>query len=110
MELTPLSRVSPSAEVPLERLANSSRLNEKEKLTEACRQFEAVLLRQILQNGQKTHFKSTINRDSAAGEIYRDMVTHQLADSISKSRALGLADSLVSQLSQRYPGPEQNPS
>ncbi len=110
MELTPLSRVSPSAEVPLERLANSSRLSEKEKLTEACRQFEAVLLRQILQNGQKTHFKSTINRDSAAGEIYRDMVTHQLADSISKSRALGLADSLVSQLSQRYPEPEQNPS
>jgi flagellar protein FlgJ len=88
-----------AAEVPLERLAGNSRLTEGQKLAEATRQFEAILLRQILAGARKTVIQSKFSDDSTAASIYHDLVTSQIADSISKSGTLGLARSLERQLS-----------
>ena len=87
----------------MENLAGNSQLSQQEKLGEVSRQFEAVLLRQILQNAQKTHFASKFSGDSATSGIYQDMVTMQLADSISKSGTFGLAQSLEKQLNRELP-------
>jgi peptidoglycan hydrolase FlgJ len=87
-----------AAELPLEQLATNSHLSEKDKVNELSRQFEAVLLRQILGEAQKTVFHSKYTDDSTTSGIYRDMVTNQLADSISRSGTFGLAQSLNSQL------------
>ncbi len=106
MKLSPLSPSPHAADIPIERLAANDHLSEKEKVGEACRQFEAVLLRQIIANGQKTHFKSSLTNTSASSEIYQDMFTNQLADCISRSGALGLAQSLSSQLSHDKISPE----
>jgi Rod binding domain-containing protein len=84
--------------VPLERLAGDARVSETEKLQEACRQFEAILVRQILGEATKTVFKSELTHDSAINDIYRDMMTTELADAISQSGALKLGDSLARQL------------
>ena len=94
----------------MERLASNSNVSEKDKITEVSRQFEAVLLRQILQSAQKTQFKSTMSGDSATGSIYQDMVTNQLADSISKSGAFGLAKTLNQQLQHELPAKAQKTS
>jgi Rod binding domain-containing protein len=59
-----------------------------------ARQFEAILLRQILQSTQKTVIPSKFSDNSTAASIYHDLVTHQLADSISKSGTVGLAKTL----------------
>jgi Rod binding domain-containing protein len=88
-----------SADVPLDKLASNPNLSEPQKAAEACRQFEAVLLRQILGDARKTVISSSISgaKSTTAG-IYQDMVNNQLADSISKSGAFGLAKNLQAQL------------
>ena len=48
MEISPLNREVRASELPLERLAGSKEVSQKEKIAEVSRQFEAVLLRQIL--------------------------------------------------------------
>lgn len=98
--LQPNPRVT---DVPIERLAGNHALTEKEKVAEASRQFEALLLRQILSETQKTVIPSSLCDNSTAASIYRDMVTNQLADSISKSGCLGLARSIERQLDHQLP-------
>jgi Rod binding domain-containing protein len=104
MQLTPLTapRIEAS-ELPLERLAASDQVSEAEKVGEMSRQFEAVLLRQILSEAHKTVIHSEFSDDSAVGGIYRDMVTTQLADLISQSGSFGLAQHLHQDLTRQLP-------
>ena len=86
---------------PLERLAGNARLSEQEKVAEAGRQFEAILVRQILSEATKPVFKSAFTPDSAQAGIYQDMVVNQLADNVTHSAGLGLARSLDRELSRQ---------
>jgi len=90
-----------AADVPVEQLAHDRALSEDQKVGEVSRQFEALLLRQILQETQKTVIPSKFADNSTTASIYHDMVTNQLADSISKSGAVGLAQSLQRQLTRQ---------
>ena len=101
MEISPLQRHVQAADLPLDKLAANSNLSQADKVGEVSRQFEAILLRQILSEAQKPVFKSKMNPDTASSGIYRDMITTQLADSISRSKALGLADTLSRQLTKQ---------
>ena len=94
---TPLT----AADVPTEQLAKDPRLTEDQKIGEVARQFEAILLREILQDSQKTVIPSEFTDNSTASGIYQDMVTQQLADSISKSGTMGLAHTLQHQLTRQ---------
>jgi len=100
MNVSPLQN-NPAADVPIEQLAHNHKLTEEQKVAEVSRQFEALLLRQILQETQKTVIQSKFADNSTTAGIYHDMVTTQLADSISKSGTLGLAQSLERQLSHQ---------
>lgn len=102
--INPLQRQVQASDLSLERLASSSALSDKQKLPEVCRQFESMLLRQILQESQKTLFKSSFSDDSSVSGIYRDMFTGHLADSISRSGELGFAKSLEVQVSRQALG------
>jgi flagellar protein FlgJ len=86
------------SELPFEQLAANKNIPEQEKVGEACRQFEAVLLRQILQEARKTVIQSKDNSGSTVSGIYDDMINNQMADTISRSGHFGLAKSLQSQL------------
>ncbi len=97
MNIAPLASRAP-AEIPAEKLASQKGLTEQEKIAEASRQFEAVLLRQILNDARKPVFKSSLMEKSATSAIYDEMVTAQLADAISRSGEFGLARSLTTQL------------
>lgn len=99
MEITSLQPGMKSAEVPMERLAGNQKLTEQEKVAEASRQFEAILVRQILQDAQKPLIRSTLVQSTATSEIYRDMVTSHMADGIAKSGMIGLAKTFEKQLS-----------
>jgi Rod binding domain-containing protein len=89
------------AHAPLEKLAANPRLSEQAKVAELSRQFEAMLLRQILGEAQKTLFPSEANPQSFSGQIYRDLLTEQLAESISQSGDFGLSRSLETQLGRQ---------
>ena len=91
-------RINP-ADLPLEKLAANPNVSDKDKVTEACRQFEAVLLRQILSETRKTVIASSETPDDPTSSgIYNDMINNQLADKISQSGEFGLAKSLQAQL------------
>lgn len=87
-----------ASEISPDQLAGNTALTEKQKIAEASRRFEAILVKQILQAAQKNVIQSKYADSSTASGIYHDMVTTQLADSISKSGAFGLAKTFEQQL------------
>ena len=91
------SKIS-AADMPLDRVASSKSLSEAAKVKEVSRQFEAILLRQVLGEARKSASFSEGEENSAVNSIYNDMVTDQLAESISRSGSFGLATSLQGQL------------
>jgi len=109
MEINSLQRGLQVSKIPLEHLAGNPNVTEAEKTAEVSRQFEAILLRQILQQSQKKVFPSSLTKETAASGIYQDMITNQLADGISKSGSLGLAKSFKSQLSRQVHGAASAP-
>jgi flagellar protein FlgJ len=98
MDINPLQKAVNPTEIAPEQLAGNTALNEQQKIAEASRQFEAILLRQILAATQKTIIPSKFADNSTSADIYRDMITTQLADSISKSGSFGLAKTFEHQL------------
>ncbi|HEY9173221.1 MAG TPA: rod-binding protein [Verrucomicrobiae bacterium] len=94
-----------AANVTAEQLAGDTQLTQAEKIAEGARMFEAMLLRQILEQTQKTVIQSKFADNSATAGIYRDMITNQLAESISKSGGLGLARTLEQQLGSQSLSP-----
>ena len=101
MELAALQSRAASPAPSLDRLAGNAHLSEQEKIAEAGRQFEAILVRQILSEATKPVFKSAFTPNSAQAGIYQDMVVNQLADNVTRSGGLGLAHSLDRELSRQ---------
>ena len=91
-----------ASDLPLEKLAGNYTLSGPEKLHEVSRQFEAILVRQIIGEAQKPVFKSKFNATGVAGDVYRDLITQQTADQISRSGSLGLARALETQLQRQF--------
>jgi flagellar protein FlgJ len=101
MEARALQTHVPTAAVPLEKLAANPKLSDAEKVAEVSRQFEAVFLRQILQDARKSGITSSTTPESATKAIYDDLVDNQLADNISRSGEFGLARCLRAQLARQ---------
>lgn len=99
MNITALSpnNVRP-AELSLDKLQDNPQLTDADKANEVGRQFEAVLLRQILTEATKNLFGSGEKSESATNSIYQDLVTNSLADNMSRSGGLGLGRVLAKQL------------
>lgn len=91
-----------AADLGIEKLAGNSRVSEQQKVDEVSRQFEAVMLRQILTDATKKMFSSSADPESSSDGIYKDMITNTLADSISRSGEFGLARSLAKQLQHEF--------
>ncbi len=98
MEISPLKSNVNVADLQIEKLAGNSQVSEKLKVERVSREFEAVMLRQILTDATKKTFASDSEPESSSDSIYKDMVTNALAESISRSGAFGLARSLAKQL------------
>ena len=101
MHISALQNPLKPADIPAEDLARNNTVSEREKIHELCRQFEAVLLRQILNDAQKTVIQSTLTPKSSAHDLYQDMSVNQLADSISRSGSFGFGHSLEQELTRQ---------
>ena len=107
MPLSPINLTTPASGVPLDPLAANPHRPESEKIAEAARQFEAVLLRQILASARRTVIASDLNPPSTASDVYNDMINDILATAISQTGAFGLANALQAQW---QPDPHANPA
>ena len=101
MEIPSLAPTVRADRLPLEQLAGNSQLTEAEKVREVARQFEAVLLRQILAEARKSLHGNGLGENSATLGIYHDLINQTLAESISRSGTLGLASSLQAELTRQ---------
>ena len=101
MQIFPLQNPLKAADVSAEDLAKNNSISEREKVHELSRQFEALLLRQILNEAQKTVIQSKLMPKSSAHDLYQDMSVNQLADSISQAGTFGLAHSLEQELTRQ---------
>jgi Rod binding domain-containing protein len=102
MDVAPLqSRRVKAADLPLDRLASNHQVSQTEKVGAVSQAFEALLFGQILRECQKPVFQSKFIGNSTTDGIYRDMVVEQLAQNISKSHSLGLAQSLAGGLGRQ---------
>ena len=105
MNIPPVQAHVSASDLPLEQLAGNPKIPESEKVGEACRQFEALLLRQMLQEARKPLLDPSGEDQSAISSIYNDMIDNQLADCMSRSGSFGLASSLQAQVvHQALPG------
>lgn len=101
MEITShLPRVDPT-QMPVEKLAGSKAVSEQDKVAELSRQFEAVLVRQILTEAQKPTIKSKLHTEDTASSIHRDMMVNNMSDQISHAGGLGLAHQLEHDLARQ---------
>jgi len=62
MEISLLPHRVQAADLPLEQLSTNKNVPEEEKVGELSRQFEALLLRQILKDVKKSVIKSDLTR------------------------------------------------
>ena len=85
----------------IEHLAQNNKLTEAEKIGEVARHFEAILLRQFLNEATKPLMSGDEGMNSAQKSIYQDMITNTLADTISKSGQFGLSQVFRQQLMPR---------
>ena len=85
----------------VERLAQNNKLTEAEKIGEVAQQFEAILLRQFLNEATKPMFGQSEGMNPAQKSIYQDMITNTLADTISQTGEFGLAQAFRQQLMPR---------
>lgn len=89
--------------IPIEQLAGNKNVSDVDKAKEVARQFESVLLRQILKSVHQPGIKGMFDEGGNKNDIYFDMMNYHLADSISRSGGLGLATSLEAQLIRQTP-------
>ena len=73
--------------------ADNAKAEDPEQTADVARQFEAILLRQILSESMKP-----LLEDGPSGQVYGYLLTDSLADSISKGGGMGLASILQTQL------------
>jgi len=102
MNISPTQSKIDMTHVPLESLAANKQLTEDQKIGEVSQQFEAILLRQFLSESQKPVIKSEFTDTSSTAGIYQDFITNQMADSLSRSGGIGLAQTFQHQLTHHH--------
>jgi Rod binding domain-containing protein len=98
MNIPPIQPPIDTSNIPIEQLVGNKHLTQQQKIHEASREFEVIMLQQILSEMQKPVITSEFTDDSTAGDIYQGYITNALAESMSKSGSFGFAKIFEQQL------------
>lgn len=104
MNIPPIQSPVDASNTPIEELAGNKHLTQQQKIHEASREFEVVMLQQILAETQKPVITSELTDDSTAGDIYQGYISNALAESMSKSGSFGFAKIFEQQLTPHTSG------
>ncbi len=72
-----------------------------EKIKQACSDFEAIFIKQMLDSMRKTVDKTSLLGGGMAEEIFEDMIYDEYAKKMSNTGNFGLKDMLYRQLSSQ---------
>lgn len=73
---------------------------EKEKLEEACKDFESIFVNQLMKSMRKTVNKTGLIDGGRGEEIFQSMLDEEYSKEIAKEGRLGISDMLFRQLSK----------
>ena len=91
-----------SSSVKAESMKNGLRSRNDRRLKEACSDFEAIFIKQMLDSMRKTVNKSGLMDGGMAEEIFQDMLYDKYAEKMSKTGNFGIKDILYKQLKSVY--------
>lgn len=101
--ISPLSSAAiNAANLTPEQVAGNSALTEPQKVAEMSRQFEAVLLRQILTEAHKPVFKSSMALGSSTAAVHQDLLINEMANQMTRGGGAGLATQLSKDLGRQF--------
>jgi Rod binding domain-containing protein len=103
MNIAPTTGGARASDFTPEQLLTSSVIDEQGKVAELARQFEAVMLRQMLRDARQPSPDGILGEGSSESRAYHDIVTERLADTMSRGGGLGVASSLQAQLLRQIP-------
>ncbi len=83
----------------LQKITPKADTDKEAKLQKACKDFEAIFLKQMLTTMRKSIPKSGLFNDGFANDMYQSMADDQLAKDLSHEKGMGIGDVLYRQLS-----------
>ena len=69
-----------------------------EELMDACREFEAYFVEQLMKQMQKTVMKSELTEESETESYFKDMLYQEYASEASQGEGIGIAKMMYEQL------------
>lgn len=94
MDAIPATLLSSGDPRELQTLHMRKDIPETEKTELVAREFERMMLRQVLKTSMKPMFGQNASTQSASSDIYQDLVTDALANSIGNGNTLSIAQQL----------------
>ena len=85
----------------LKQSPGSTDTGKETKLKKACQDFEALVLKQMLEVMRKSVPKDGLFSGGYAEEVFQSMQDDKLAEHLAQSGGLGFADTLYAQLSRQ---------
>ncbi len=92
MDITPTTSINLKETAPLTDKAKEGRLRK------SCKDFEAIILRQMLSTMRKSIPKSELFNGGFAEDMYQSMSDDMLANELAHGKGMGLGDALFQQL------------
>lgn len=92
---------TPDMVTPLKQMVHNKNISEQAKLAKASQQFEAMMLKQILEDGLKPLFKGALDTNKGSQGMYQHMITDSLSQELAKSESFGIANSIQHQMENR---------
>ena len=92
-------QIKPASLLPIKKTGQPADMPKEAELKKACRDFEAIILQQLLSSMRKSIPKDGLLGNSYSQDMYQSMYDEGLAKEMASSRGIGLADALFRQLS-----------
>lgn len=92
-------QIQQSSSFPFKKIDQTADTPKEGKLKEACQNFEAIIIQQMLTAMRKTVPKDGLFASGYAEDMYQSMYDEGLSKEIASGKGLGLADILYQQLS-----------
>lgn len=84
--------------------ANQAAEIEDKKLRDACRDFEAILIKQMLDSMRKTVPENSMIKENQGEKIFEDMLYQEYATSMADTGSLGISDIMYQQMTIKNKG------
>ena len=82
----------------MQRFFNNPSVSENDKKRECARQFEAIMVSKMIEEGLKPQVKGCIEEDSIAQDMHRSFLAMELGNAISRQGSFNIGHSIYNQI------------